>query len=243
MNATAPLDHEVIDEDQLTDVRWVRKAQYARTRDGRELILTSSATQGVLERDPVPGQVIVTAFLRERGDDGRMTPRHVLIRGRVLPKGSIAAAERAAARTKAPPTPRPVDGLAQFRAAVPRTIVALRPESEDVNKTILAKTPSTLITRGRVDLRSAAEIVAVLRQHGVTLAVSKAGDLIVEATALRPVDAELLSNVDMRRLLAAWVAGKPLRCAWPHPSGKAPEATTTAVGGAPVCDEHLRGEA
>ncbi|HSK53413.1 MAG TPA: hypothetical protein VLA44_11705, partial [Clostridia bacterium] len=70
----------------------------------------------------------------------------------------------------------------------------LRDESEHPIKSTLAKTPAALITRGTPDLHSVAEIVATLRQHGTTLAASSSGELIVESTALRPVDREMLNN-------------------------------------------------
>lgn len=42
-------------------------------------------------------------------------------------------------------------------------------------------------------------------------------------------------------LWLAFMRGEPLGCAWPH-TGEAPQAATLAVGGAPICIEHLRGQ-
>src|SRR4029453_1200926 len=83
-----------------------------------------------------------------------------------------------------------------------------------------------------------------LASHGTAVEASADGStLLVTATALRPTDRETLADPDMRRLLLAHLTGSPLRCSFDHPGeDDPPEAATIAVGGAPVCRGHLRGE-
>ena len=181
------IEHRVIDESDIELVGYIGRARYARIkRTGEEIILTGNAGHNALESDKVnPSIVYVSAYSTHRGDNGRPVRSAVLVHGRIVPEGTIERAQRVAAAKKKPTTPRPVDGLHQFRQAIPSRPVEFRPSAEHPATTILSKTPVAIMTDGRAELDGPAAIVRLLREQGTSLVVSDDGYLVVEAVALR----------------------------------------------------------
>ena len=102
--------------------------------------------------------------------------------------------------------------------------------------------PDVLVTDGRPGVRSVADELAFLKKSGIALALSADGAYLL-VTTTKAVGAVQRAMLDGRSALyRAHLKGEPIRCAWPH-KGEPPEATTVALGNAPVCGEHLAGRA
>lgn len=227
---------EIIADRDLTILGTVGRSTFA-THGDRELRLRGPVMSYELERAPADA-VLVT----KPGRDSQARPRTDVYIGRVVERGTYArtAAQATYARKVRPPSP--VDRDAELRRSVPRTPITFGADDDSpsgIIKGTLSKQPGLLITDGRARFATIADEIAWLNSAGVALALSPDGaHLLVASQALTPERQTMLSV--RASLYRAYLAGEPIRCAWPH-EGEAPEAVTIAVGNAPVCDAHLQG--
>jgi hypothetical protein len=230
---------ETIAARELRMLGSVGRSQFATTKAGVELKIRGPVQPYALE-DLAPDAVIITKPART--DAGRVVTEVFI--GRPVEAGTF---ERLAKRKSYRPkerTPGPVDRDHALRDGLPRQPIALGKDDDSPEgfiKGAMSRVPALMITDGRARLRSVADEIAFLARSGITLALSDDGNYLL-ATVSKALTAERQAMLDIRAsLYRAHLKGESMRCVWPHGKDEAPPAVTIAVGGAPVCDAHLRG--
>jgi hypothetical protein len=256
-------DPTFVDGAKLKPLGGINGREYVE-HDGREYVLAS----GTVARDGFTRADTAARYnISSTDEDGRHIADTVFRRLILMPKGAYAAAaakaervtgglRRKAERARAL---RPVDGLGALAALGPAAdrIVPVGPADDSLpagwREMILhgdgaavdapAGLPGAVLSRGHEAAHGPEAIIARLGKRGVRLSLSPTKEfLVVEAPGGRLFDAEREAVDKAARLLLAHLAGSPLGCALGH-KGEAPPAVSIALGGAPMCEAHLRGDA
>ena len=249
--ARSPLDWpdpETIDRSELEVIGQHLHVAYARVRDGRELRMGTRVMPWEHENRPAPNEVWVQSVVTVPGEfqsSRRPAPTELMsVRAYVVEPGTYeklvagtrARDEKLAAAAVRAATPHRVDA-AELMPALDR--VPLQPIALDAHaKGILpgrgGKNARLVTTGGREAIRGVEAIAGWLSAQGVQLRVT-GGRLDVRSTAMSPATREVIDTFG--ELLIGHLTGKPTPCALGHL--RAAPAFTLAVGGLPVCRDHL----
>ena len=137
--------------------------------------------------------------------------------------------------------PRPVQPARVVDALDLAPSLAGRPERVMLPPGISPVAPSAIVPP-KPARRGPESILRVLRSKGIECHLAATGELYATAHGGKAMASHRQLIEDARPLLTAYLAGAPLRCALAH-KGEPPEAVTLAVGGAPICADHLDGKA
>ena len=232
---------ETLDVRDLTVLGTLGRSSFARTKDGRELKLKGPAMPHTLEQ--MPDDAIIVRQSVRAADSRVRIDKYVAT---VEEPGTFARLAKRKSYTPRQRPPSPIDRDHELREGLPRQPVLLGKDGDsdgDIIKGAMSRVPSLVLTDGRPPLRSVADEITFLQRSGVTLALSADGAYLL-ATSPKGLSALVRGMLGIRApLYVAHLKGEPVRCAWPHPQGGAPEAVTIAVGNSPVCADHLAGTA
>lgn len=209
----------------------VGRSTFARTKDGRELRLRGPVMAYQLERAPADAILVSQPV---RAADGRVRTDTYL--ATVQESGTYArlAARKTYRGPKARPA-APIDGLAELRTPDKRRLVQLVPEDdgspEAIIKGALSKRPGQLWTDSRNAPATVGRLIEVANADGANLRRHN-GYTLADWTNVRRWRALLVAAWP---LVDAYMAGKPLRCAYEH-EGTAPLADTFDLVGTPTCN-------
>jgi hypothetical protein len=256
-------DPTIVDGTRLKALGAINGREYVE-HDGQEYILAGGT---VARADFARADTAARYDISSTDEDGRHIAETVYRRLIPMAKGTYQAAAAKAERVtgglrrKAEHARvlRPVDGLGALPALGPVAdrIVPFGPadtglpagwremilHGEGAEADPPYGLPGAVLSRGHAAAHGPEAIIARLQKRGVRLSLSPTKEfLIVEAPGGRLFDAEREAVDKAARLLLAHLTGSPLGCALGH-KGEAPPAASIALGGAPICEAHLRGDA
>lgn len=230
---------------------WIRFAGDEYTMDAGELIASEVAKA---LRD---NEIRIVERVVEL-DYGSESQRDVFRRGIRAPSGALERYQARGAQVRKEVRRGPVDALARLSALArqPDTIIALGRGADDPLMSALTTEAAylldglpvptnggaarSLMAAGQAPARGPEAIVSRLAAKGIVLSLTPSGKLLAVTREGRIADTFLAVIRDAERLLAAYVAGRPLRCELAH-DGEAPVAVTLLAVDVSSCADHAAG--
>jgi hypothetical protein len=228
-----------------SSIRWLGSHQDDRygVHKGREYVFSTSAYEDPGDPGRRPG-VLVVRGRRQHVFDGSTVESSSYLRGREVPLGTyeaiLAAEAKQRAKQERARRPLPVDTLAGGPFAGRGDMIVPTPARASV--ILGAAVPVNVggFAPGRRSARGPAAMLRRLQAKGIELNL-KNGHLEVRAPGGRLSLVEREAIRAAMPLLAAHLAGAPLRCELPH-DGEPPEAETIVAVDIPACAAHLAGK-
>jgi hypothetical protein len=209
---------ETIRSSEVEPIGIAAGKQYARHKDGRELLIGSPVEPWETDNPVRPDEVWIER--RERYQDKSMAfaeMRTVRIRATVVADGSYEQAlqseqaKEAAKQRSANPGYRPVDALAAIHALAPRPehyIIGDAPAN-----LLLSQSTPALTIPGRAAIRGPREIIDYLTGKGLRLEPIADGSGVLVRTKRGRLDSNIREAIRATaRLLAGELTGNPVLC-------------------------------
>jgi hypothetical protein len=207
---------------EVEPIGTVAGKQYARHKDGRELLIGSPVMPWEGDNPPGPSEVHIER--REKVQTREMAfpeMRTTTIRATVVPAGSYEKAKVAeqarqeANARRANPGYRPVDALAAVHALAPRQgqyVIGDQPRNP-----LLSQSTPGLAIPGRPAIRGPREIIDYLTGKGLRLEVTPDGTGVLVRAKSGRLDSNIREAIRATaRLLAGELTGSPVSCELCH---------------------------